>query len=486
MKSTTLCTVLCSILISILFIGCSDEAPSGLPKSDLGNNTISKYVSIGNSLTAGYQSGALFEDGQRYGFPNLIAQQLIKAGATIGTFEQPIWGNPGNPGANGKAARIELVSLEGPDIRPRGLAPGTPLNATLNRPYDNLGIPGAMIADFFDTTDVNTKLVTRQNLFFKHVLRDQSKGKSVFEQAKNISPKADLISFWLGNNDVLLYAVYGGVIVAGGTVIPNAPTSATTFDQLYKAAIDSLKNNFPSAKIIVANIPDIKAIPYFTTVNPGVVAKYKGVIPFSYQKHGNRGVGDGVTYFTEPNPPLLTLASSAYIGKKGEWYRDNNVSVPSGIDTNQTMGIDYTNPIPDALILDSLEQAEIAKAVAAYNTTIASVATSKNLALVDIHTIFNDIKKNGFRVSGETYTADYVSGGLFSLDGIHPTGRGAGILANEFIKVLNAKYGMHIPYVDISQLPGIPAPLGKYAAGTLLPKLSPQAVKNILELWHRQ
>lgn len=483
MKSNTIIAGVIALSLVFFVFGCSDEAPSGLPKSDLGNNTVAKYISVGNSLTAGYQAGALFEDGQRYSYPKLIAQQLVKAGATIGTFEQPIWGNPGNPASNGKAARIELISLEGPVIGPKGLAPGTPLNASLARPYDNLGIPAAKISDFLDTTNVNTKLVTLQNPFFKHVLRDQSYGKSVFEQMKAITPKADLISFWFGNNDVLLYAVYGGVIVTNGMVIPSAPTSSATFTQQYGAAIDSLKSAFPSAKIIVANIPDVRTIPYFTTVNPGVVAKYHGVIPFSYQKHGTTGVGDGVAYFTETNPPLLTLAASAYVGKKGEWYRDNNVPVPSGIDTNQTMGVDYTNPIPDALILDSLELAEISKAVTAYNTTIASIASAKGLALVDVNGIFNDVKKNGIKVAGEVYTADYVTGGLFSLDGIHPTGRGAGILANEFIKVLNAKYGMHIPYADISQLPGIPAPLAKYAAGKFSAELTPQAIKNIQELW---
>ena len=62
-------------LIAALLNGCSDSAPTG-PVVGLGNATVTKYVSIGNSLTAGYQSGGLYKSAQLYSYPNLIAQPV--------------------------------------------------------------------------------------------------------------------------------------------------------------------------------------------------------------------------------------------------------------------------------------------------------------------------------------------------------------------------------------------------------------------------
>ena len=51
-------------------------------------------------------------------------------------------------------------------------------------------------------------------------------------------------------------------------------------------------------------------------------------------------------------------------------------------------------------------------------------------------------------------------------------------MANEYIKVINAKYNTSIPLVDISQIPGIPAPLGKISELSGLPVLPADAFKD--------
>ena len=59
------------------------------PTGSKGNADFSKYVSIGNSLTAGYQAGALFTEGQQNSFPLILSKQFsIAQGATL-TFNQP-------------------------------------------------------------------------------------------------------------------------------------------------------------------------------------------------------------------------------------------------------------------------------------------------------------------------------------------------------------------------------------------------------------
>ena len=65
---------------------------------------------------------------------------------------------------------------------------------------------------------------------------------------------------------------------------------------------------------------------------------------------------------------------------------------------------------------------------------------------------------SGIRWNNVKYTAEFVTGGTFSLDGVHLTGRGAGLIANEFIKAINAKYGSNLPLTDINKYSGVAFP----------------------------
>ena len=272
----------------------------------------------------------------------------------------------------------------------------------------------------------------------------------------------DLVTFWLGNNDVLGYATSGGVS-------PSAPTSSAAFGALYAQALGALRAALPNAKIVVANIPNVTCVPYFTTVGPRVAASLPAGYYLRYQKHGNTSLAFDSTRFTEATPPFITLPGQTYallIGHpSGKWYRDNGVALPAGIDTTKPFGLHPQNPWPDALMLDADEQTVAAGAVSAFNGIIASQASVNGAAVVDINSFFTGIKANGLLVSGQEFTADYVSGGLFSLDGVHPSSRGQAVVANEFLRVINGKFGTSIPMVDVGTVPGIPSPLAKGAAG---------------------
>ena len=465
-------------IMALLVIGCKkDDAPVEAKASA----DVKKYVSIGNSLTAGFQSNGLYKSAQIYGYPKLIAQQLTAASATIGTFEIPYWEDTGSYGADGKASRLVLKSLTGPVIVTEGVSPGVLSNTALARPYDNLGIPGAVIYDFLDTTNFTTKSGARLNPFFASILRSSAFGANILKQAKALNP--DLVSFWLGNNDVLGYATSGGVS-------PSAPTSASAFAALYSQALDSLRAALPNAKIVVGNIPDVKAVPYFTTIGPKVAASLPTGVYARYQMHGNAGVAYDSSRFTETNAPYLTLTSSTYapyIGvASGKWYKDNKYpALPTGIDTTKPFGVHPQNPLPDALVLDASEQAVAQTAITAFNTSIAAAATKDNAALVDVNTIFNNIKANGITVGGVKYTTDFITGKLFSLDGVHPSAKGQGIVANEFIKAINSKFSFTIGEVDISALPGISVtPLAKYLPNSkMVIGESYSTWKPFLSLW---
>ena len=50
-----------------------------------------------------------------------------------------------------------------------------------------------------------------------------------------------------------------------------------------------------------------------------------------------------------------------------------------------------------------------------------------------------------------TMTTTYVTGGAFSLDGIHPSPRGYGLIANAFIDAINSKYTSTLKKHDLGK-----------------------------------
>ena len=479
MKLTKYGIVALALAIALLCGGCKNTAPSG-PVAGLGGATVSKYVSVGNSLTAGYQSNALFASAQAYSYPNLISKQLSRSGAAIGTFQQPLWGDPGSPDANGNEARYELISWNGPVIGPRLVPAGPPPTLQRSVPWDNLGVPGSVVGDFLDPTPFAAKAVARKNPFFLYVLgADTTRGKTILAQTIRLNP--DLVTFWLGNNDVLGFATSGGVFPP-----TYAPTSVTDFTTYYTGSISFLRAALPNAKIVVGNIPDVRAIPFFNTVGPKIAASLPAGVYLRYQMHGNTSVAFDSTRFTEANPPLICLTGSPYASllghPTGRWYTDHAYSaLPPGIDTTKPFGLHPQNPWPDALVLDLGEQATAGTAVTNFNGIIASVASGNKAIVVDMNAFFNGVKANGYRTSGLVFTADYISGGLFSFDGVHPSDQGAGVIANQFILAMNRGYGWSVPLVDVSALPSLTVPLSKGAR--LSPEIPAGAFGDLEMLW---
>ena len=85
-----------------------------------------------------------------------------------------------------------------------------------------------------------------------------------------------------------------------------------------------------------------------------------------------------------------------------------------------------------------------------YNATIKSVATAKGLAVFDAYTFLNKLGGDGAEIDGVKMSSKFITGNAFSLDGVHLTPKGYAIVANEFIKAINAKYGSTIPQANLS------------------------------------
>ena len=454
MKKILVLASLFNVVILFTFLGCQDRTELTAPVVNTGSASLATYVSIGNSITSGYQSSSLYADAQQYSFPNLIAGQV---GAN---FVQPLIGNPGIGG------RIDIKSINlstgAVVLYTNPVSGGAPLNSGYAMPFNNLGVPGAVLADVLDTASFASKAAApRSNPYFSIVLRSSSLGNSILAQAVNLHPT--FMTLWIGNNDVLGYATSGGVqgtVTIGGVAYP---TPASAFTALYNQLIGAIATQLPNTKVAVGNIPNVQAIPFFTTVGPSLAASLtKAGVPAIYYQKNNYSVSVTTTSDLSTFKTLITLKGSTYaplIGTvTGQFYRDFGINPALlGVDTTKPFGVTSQNPFPNLLVLDADEQVIVNQAVSDFNAAISAAISGKsNFVLVDMNSVFNTIRSHdaaGSVYDGVTLRTSYITGGLFSLDGVHPTNQGAGVLANEFIKKINSAFGASIPLVNVANLP---------------------------------
>ena len=108
-------------------------------------------------------------------------------------------------------------------------------------------------------------------------------------------------------------------------------------------------------------------------------------------------------------------------------------------------------PLPGNVVLTFAEAETIRGAIAAYNDIIAARAEQFGATLVDVHSLVESLHEKGYVVNGHRLTTAFL-GGLFSLDGGHPSLTGHAIIANEVIKAMNRQTGAAIPPLSVSRV----------------------------------
>jgi lysophospholipase L1-like esterase len=193
------------------------------------------------------------------------------------------------------------------------------------------------------------------------------------------------------------------------------------------------------ADVALVNIPYVTAIPYFTAVNKDSVVVNLGP-PTVRAK----------IYTAETGVQFVTLAAANVLGSTSTAIGDGNDMTPYGLHPFDPLSGKYT--------LTTTEVTNINAIIDGYNAVIAAQATAHNWALVDVNALFTQISAvsgptgPGYPIGGGiTVKTDYISGGLFSLDGVHPSSLGYAILANEIIQTVNEHYGSSIPLVGYYQ-----------------------------------
>src|SRR3974377_144947 len=116
-----------------------------------------------------------------------------------------------------------------------------------------------------------------------------------------------------------------------------------------------------------------------------------------------------------------------------------------------------TGDIQSQYILDTTDVRIVNKIISDYNNVISLKAQQYNLALVDMNSYFKKVQA-GIKWDGVDFNAAFVSGGFFSLECYHPNQKGYSLLANEFVRAINAKYNSTIPWVNCPECSGIKFP----------------------------
>ena len=452
MKKILTCAAVLPILLALLVAGCTVDDPShptGLV-TPTGTALFANYVSMGNSLTAGFMDAGLMIDGQLNSFPALIAGQI-----GIEEFTQPYVSRPGLGSTEiaDPTSVAGVMYFDGSSMTLLGTTPySTVLNpasgflmaAALPTPYNNLGVPGATLHDVMNTYDSSGgnpmfDIVNRAS-FFGNVeipasgIAPAYQSASMFRQAVAQGPT--LCTFWIGNNDVL-----GAALSGDPDVTP--PTDVTTFQTEYQTVLTTLagglltRNGFPST-IIVANIPSITSIPYFIPK-----ANFEAALPEALG-------GSWPWGYEEADTELVLLSALSWIADT-----DNQGS-----------------PIPTDQTLDTAEVAIVETAVASFNAVISGMvdAFSTEPTLMPLATVAlfdaNDMMANVTTTYGPLAATHFLfalelTGGdptaaaqatLFSLDGIHPNNVGYGLVANGFLTKINEVLETDVPMVDLSTL----------------------------------
>ena len=385
----------------------------------------------------------------------------------------------------------------------------TNITAILTGGFNNMGIPGAKIFHMVAPGYGNLANLPlgRANPFFTRIA--STPNATVLGDAVAQAPT--FFSLWIGNNDVLAYATSGGTgtnqtgNLNPATYGPNDITDPNVFASVYNTLLDGTNGlTKGGAKGVVSNIPSVTSVPFFTTVPtnpiPGLPAASAGQLNQLFGGLNQFFVGvlneparfatlvadDGNPATVEANPLLITDESlpnrqaqitaaltptlgaqtAAFLGnmlRQARHARNNTagrdyilLTARGVIGTTQagapapfnTVGVSF--PMQDGTTLTIDETAQVATATAAYNAAIQAQATAKNLAFVNANAVLAQVAGTGVSANGFTVTSSYVVGGGFSLDGVHPSPRGYALIANEFIKQINAKYGSNLKAYDLS------------------------------------
>jgi hypothetical protein len=421
--------------------------------AEAGSANFTKFVAIGNSYVAGFQAGALFNNGQANSLPKILATQFECVGGSA-TFNQPDINSVN--GFNIQSSVVpdlilgRLILFDPDGTGPRGAAPaaaGTPARSVtcpssvstpaVPAPYNTADLPTPFAGDKASLNNFGVPLI-----FLGQALIKETGGPSTGNPYYNplyarfasnpgtstllgdaLGAGGSFYLIWLGFDDVLLNAATG----ASGTY---PMTDADAFNTQYTTAINTMLVANPNFKGVVGNIPDITTIPYFFTVRWNAITLDQATVTaLAPMATGYNAFLDGmeangiidaderdarkINYVVGNNPILLTdetltdlssymvgpYAGLAHLAKGRQATATDLVPLSAGAvlgtcvanNPQAVQGVSY--PVGDAHILIPSETMAILTRTAQFNGTITAAVNGSNnrLALADVRQAYANL-----------------------------------------------------------------------------------------------
>ncbi|WP_103028298.1 SGNH/GDSL hydrolase family protein [Salinibacter altiplanensis] len=381
--------------------GCSDES---LTAPETQDDLFASYVALGNSITAGFQSGGINVQTQSESYAVLLAEQM-------GTpFGIPALNPPGCP------PPLQSIPPQPPDTQ-CGLRSGT------TSQVKNVAVPGAALFDVLSNEDPNgPDLPPGPNQLTQFVLG----GRTQIQAALDANPT--FATAWIGNNDVLGAANAGSVDLA---------TSPTDFEARYRAIADSLNAAESLQGAVLVGVADVTAVP---GIFPGQV--YLGLA----QQAGDQLPGN------------FSVSSTCAPNDQGGQGSTNQLSFLFALDLinqarqnpNGQFTLSCLNDDPGVLTPGELDA--LSSRTTAYNNIISSIADENGWGFYDPNGDFEALEEAGEIPQVPDFESNQPFGQFFSLDGIHPSASTHRVVADQLVPVINQTYDD----ADLSRLENVP------------------------------
>src|SRR6266478_2705967 len=368
-----------------------------------------RYVSMGNSITAGFQSGGINDSTQLQSYAVLLARGMHSP------FFAPLLNKPGCPPPYTNVFTQTRVSG------------GTSTTCALRKipnpapPFiSNTAVPGAWVIDIY-----NNAAGAHPNTLTQFILG----GLTQVQMLERAHPT--FVSVWIGNNDVLTAAT-NSANAGDSTLI----TPVATFQTNYGAMLDSIENAGPGGVLLigVANLVSVAN----RTGLPPTQPPANGVPFFSY----------GSTYYVLDAagaiPGPFTAAATCAPP------RGDSVLVPFPLG-GALIAAGGTLTCNEPQTIQPAELVKLTTTVAAYNAYISAQATARGWAYIDPNPALDSLRRiptqvaffPGFNAPCANNPPPF--GLAFSCDGIHPSAATHRLRAQKLRDAINAAYTTAIP-----------------------------------------
>ncbi|MEO8199495.1 MAG: SGNH/GDSL hydrolase family protein [Gemmatimonadota bacterium] len=416
MKFRTIAASLALILPALAACHSDDSLnPPPAPDVPSGGAMFQRYVSMGNSITAGFQSAGINDSTQSRSYAVLLS----KAMGT--TFVYPSLNRPGCPPPfinNVTQRRDSLPGIPGP------ITGSSCFLRAGNVLPNNVAVPGARATEILTNFGVPASASNALTLLFLG-------GRNQLQAMQEQDPT--FVSLWIGNNDVL-----GSLTSLSNPGNPLLVTPVNTFQTQYTEILDSIQAEGASAVLI--SVADVSVIPYASS---------------------------GSTYWCIKNQPACGVFPAAF--PAGFTVNSNCAPLASGIPgaTGDSVLVPWPIGVPriaaaaagasttldcsvDADVVLPSEYATLRNAVTGYNAIIQSEATARGFAFMDINVPLTAAVMAG-QIPPFPDLSQALSGGnvgfgpLFSLDGVHPSTTAHRLIADNVADAINTTYSTALP-----------------------------------------